>query len=219
MKSLHTRAQRLKKKVVLPEGVDPRTIQAMDTIVQEEIARPVLLGNEQTIRTTAAEIGVTIPHTVPIIDPAQSEKASEYAQELFQLRKHKGMTYEEARETVQDVLYFGALMVRRDEVDGSVAGAAHPTPDGIFCASYAGRAGKGTEVPIYPPLMIPNRILYDLAGVNDGLVPLESAKWGDVLGILDADHARQIGLKLAPGAFDSKSFYLDVVRDLSARGL
>ena len=96
---------------------------------------------------------------------------------------------------------------------------AHPLPEGVFCASYAGRAGKGTDVPIYPPLVLPNRILYDLAGINDGLVPTASARWGEVLGIVDADHARQIGLRLAPGGFDSKVFFLDVVRDLAARGL
>src|SRR5690606_13663841 len=97
--------------------------------------------------------------------------------------------------------------------------AEHPIPEGIFCASYAGRAGKGTGIPIYPPLMIPNRILYEAAGVNDGLVPTESAKWGEVLGILDADHAKQIGFRLAPGAFDSKAFFLGLARDLATRGL
>ena len=85
---------------------------------------------------------------------------------------------------------------------------AHPLPDGIFCGSYAGRAGKGTDVPIYPPLIVPNRILYDLAGINDGLVPSASARWGEDLGTLDADHAKQIGLRLAPGPFESKAFFL-----------
>ena len=136
MGTLHTRAQALNKRIVLPEGEDPRTVQAAATIVAEQIARPVLLGNEQKIRATASELGVTLPHTVQIIDPSQSEKASDYAHELFQLRKHKGMTFEQARETVEDVLYFGALMVRRDEVDGSVAGAAHPTPDVLRAAIH-----------------------------------------------------------------------------------
>lgn len=96
---------------------------------------------------------------------------------------------------------------------------AHPMPEGIFCGSYAGQAGKGTDVPIYPPLVVPNRLLYDLAGVNDGLVPTENARWGEDLGTLDADHAKQIGFRLAPGEFDSKAFFLQVVRDLAARGL
>ncbi len=136
MKSLHSRAQKLNKRIVLPEGDDPRTVQAAATILAEGIARPVLLGNEDKIRKTASDLGVSLPHTVQIVDPHRSEKAVEYAQELFQLRKHKGMTYEQAREAVQDVLYFGALMVRRGEVDGSVAGAAHPTPDVLRAAIH-----------------------------------------------------------------------------------
>ncbi len=136
MIDLFSRAKKLNKRIVLPEGEDPRTIRAAQTIVEQGIARPVLLGNEARIRATAAEVGVTLPHTVSIVDPARAERATEYAQELFQLRKHKGMSYEQARETVQDVLYFGDLMVRRGEADGCVAGAAHPTPDVLRAAIH-----------------------------------------------------------------------------------
>jgi triacylglycerol lipase len=94
----------------------------------------------------------------------------------------------------------------------------HPDDPDVFYASYAGRAGRGTDLPIYPPLMVPNRLLYDAEGVNDGLVAVESAKWGTFLGLLDADHARQIGFRLAPGDFDSKAFFLRVAQDLAARG-
>ncbi|MEM1042708.1 MAG: hypothetical protein AAGI91_08775 [Bacteroidota bacterium] len=95
---------------------------------------------------------------------------------------------------------------------------AHPDHPDIYYASWAGRAGRGTDAPIYPPLIVPNRILYAQAGVNDGLVAVESATWGDFRGVLDADHARQVGLRLAPGDFESKDFYLDVARDLGERG-
>ena len=92
--------------------------------------------------------------------------------------------------------------------------------DGAWCASFAGRAGKGTGVPIYPPLVVPNRILFGLAGVNDGIVPTSSMAWGEELGVLDADHARQIGLRV-PGTrgHDSVAFFLDVADRLRARGL
>ena len=136
MQNLLTRAQKLDKRIVLPEGEDPRTIQAAHTIVEQSIARPVLLGNEERIRATAADIGVALSHSVPIIDPARAERAQDYAQELFQLRKHKGMTYEQAREKVKDVLYFGDLMVRRGDIDGCVAGAAHPSPDVLRAAIH-----------------------------------------------------------------------------------
>lgn len=136
MQNLLSRAATLDKRIVLPEGEDPRTVQAAHTIAEQGIARPVLLGREARIRATAADLGVALPHSVPIIDPARAERAQDYAQELFQLRKHKGMTYEQAREAVKDVLYFGDLMVRRGDADGCVAGAAHSTPDVLRAAIH-----------------------------------------------------------------------------------
>jgi phosphate acetyltransferase len=136
MINLFSRAKKFNKRIVLPEGEDPRTVQAARTILDEGIARLVLLGNEEKVRAAAADVDVSLPSSVPIIDPARSERAQDYAQELFQLRKHKGMTYEQARETVEDVLYFGDLMVRRGDVDGCVAGAAHPTPDVLRAAIH-----------------------------------------------------------------------------------
>ncbi len=146
MIDLFSRAQRLSKRIVLPEGEDPRTVQAAHTIVEQGIARPVLLGNEARIRAAATDLGVTLPHTVPVIDPARAERATAYAQELFQLRKHKGMTYEQAREAVKDVLYFGDLMVRRGEADGCVAGAAHPTPDVLRAAIHCIGVDEGSAL-------------------------------------------------------------------------
>ena len=93
------------------------------------------------------------------------------------------------------------------------------TIEGTWCASFASHAGKGTDVPVYPPLVVPNRILHGLAGRNDGIVPTASMGWGERLGVLDADHARQVGLRMAPGAFDSCAFYADVCRRLRDRGL
>jgi len=146
MKKLYDRARRYDKRIVLPEGEDPRTIRAVGAILAEKIARPVLLGNERTIRTRAAELGVVLPHGVPVIEPARSERAQDYAQELFQLRKAKGMTYEQAREAVEDVLYFGALMVRRGDADGSVAGAAHSTPDVLRAAIQCIGVAEGSAL-------------------------------------------------------------------------
>src|SRR5690606_26687506 len=146
MKKLYDRARRYDKRIVLPEGEDPRTIRAVGAILAEKIARPVLLGNERTIRTRAAELGVVLPHGVPVIEPARSERAQDYAQELFQLRKAKGMTYEQAREAVEDGLYFGALMVRRGDADGSVAGAAHSTPDVLRAAIQCIGVAEGSAL-------------------------------------------------------------------------
>lgn len=85
--------------------------------------------------------------------------------------------------------------------------------------SYAGKAGRGTDVPINPFLRIQNRMLYDREGENDGFVAVESAKWGEFLGTIDADHAQQVGLSFPRGSrFDSNAFYRSVVRRLAADG-
>lgn len=91
---------------------------------------------------------------------------------------------------------------------------------GAWCASFVGRAGKGTEVAIAPSLAVPNRILYAAQGVNDGIVPTEGGWWGERLGILDADHAKQIGLRGLPiTSFDSRAFFFSICERLRAKGL
>lgn len=85
--------------------------------------------------------------------------------------------------------------------------------------SYAGRAGKGTDVVMNPFLRLLNGIIYEREGENDGFVSVESAKWGTYLGTIDADHAEQVGIQIVPGSrFDSHEFYADVVRMLAAEG-
>jgi triacylglycerol lipase len=91
--------------------------------------------------------------------------------------------------------------------------AAHPAPEGVWCASYSARAGTG----IYPPLRLSQRLLAQLAGDNDGLVPTSSAIWAEHLGTVDADHARLGGVGRGAG-FDSKDFYLAVAAILRERG-
>ena len=94
------------------------------------------------------------------------------------------------------------------------------TIPGTWCGSFTGHAGKGTDVPMYPPLVVPNRILYGLAGINDGIVPTESMSWGQPLGLIEADHARQIGIRV-PGTrgHNSKVFFLELAERLRAQGL
>lgn len=94
------------------------------------------------------------------------------------------------------------------------------TIPGVWCASFTARAGKGTDTPITPTLAIPNRVLYASEGVNDGIVPTAGGVWGEHLGRLDADHARQIGMRLLPGGgFDSRDFFLSICHRLRERGL
>lgn len=95
---------------------------------------------------------------------------------------------------------------------------AHADVGGVYYASWAGRAGRGTAVPISPSLRLHNRLLFEAEGINDGMVPVASARWGDFRGTVEADHARQIGAALTRGGFDAGAFFLGIARDLARRG-
>ncbi|NOQ52879.1 MAG: phosphate acetyltransferase, partial [Desulfuromonadaceae bacterium] len=114
--------------VVLPEGYDDRMIEASVKIVADGLANVALLGNVAALNTKAAEMGVSL-EGVTLIDPKTSEWLDGYADELVELRKKKGLTREQAIEqlTAEDNLYFAAMMVRRGDAGGAVAGAHNTT--------------------------------------------------------------------------------------------
>ena len=106
--------------IVLPEGEDDRTIRAASLIRAQSIARVTLIGNEASIRDRAATLGVSLGDT-PIVDPKTSPKLEDYARVFYERRRSKGVTLDEARRSRRDPLYFGNLMVRSGDADGSVA--------------------------------------------------------------------------------------------------
>lgn len=130
------KASALKKTIVLPESHDERVLKAAEILTKEKIVSVITLGNEDLIRSDAERLGVDLTH-VRIIDPSKSDKVSEFTNIYFNLRKHKGITIELARETVVRDLFFGAMMVREGLADGSVAGSTASTGDvmraGIQC--------------------------------------------------------------------------------------
>ncbi|MCP2291580.1 phosphate acetyltransferase [Nocardia amikacinitolerans] len=115
-----------RKRIVLPEGDDDRILRAAGRVLQRKIADLVVLGDESAIRARAAELGVDISEA-EVLDPRTSGYLDEFAAEYTELRKHKGMTLEQARETVADISYFGTMMVYKGIADGMVSGAAHTT--------------------------------------------------------------------------------------------
>ncbi|WP_063125949.1 phosphate acetyltransferase [Nocardia fusca] len=120
------RARADRKTIVLPEGDDDRVLRAAGRVLQRKIADLIILGDETAIRARAAELGVDIADA-QVLDPRTSEHLDDFAREYTELRKHKGMTLERARETVTDISYFGTMMVHRGIADGMVSGAAHTT--------------------------------------------------------------------------------------------
>jgi len=126
--SIKEKARARNRKVVLPEGTEPRVIDAAKILVEEKIALVVLLGDKDKIAELAKDQGLDID-SVEVIDPAKSDLIPEFAEAYFEKRKHKGITEAQAEETVKNELFFGALMVDSDMVDGCVAGSINTTCD------------------------------------------------------------------------------------------
>jgi malate dehydrogenase (oxaloacetate-decarboxylating)(NADP+) len=130
MRSITHKARQNPKTIVYPEGTHPKILKAVAEVVEERIARPVLLGNQERIRTAALENDVPLDG-VTIVDPLRSDRRERYAEELFTLRERKGVTREYAAQLVLDPNVFGALMVRMGEADGLISGVSQHYPDTI----------------------------------------------------------------------------------------
>lgn len=128
MEEIWQKAKSNKMRIVLAEGEEERNIQACEKIIKNELADIILVGNEDTIKNKAKELGVCVDGAI-IVDPETSDRKEAYANELYELRKKKGMTLEKATQIAKDPLYFGTLMVKMDDADGMVSGAIHTTGD------------------------------------------------------------------------------------------
>jgi len=126
MDNIIQKAKANKKKIVLPEGTEPRTLKAAEIVLKEGIADLVLLGKEEEIRKKAKELDIS---KAEIVDPEKSPNLERYAKEYYELRKNKGMTEEEAERLMRDPMYYGCMMVKLGDVDGMVSGAIHATAD------------------------------------------------------------------------------------------
>lgn len=121
-------AQSYQKRIVLPEGTEPRTLRATEIILNESIARIILLGNPGEIVQAAEELGVNIKGAV-LVDPKTDERREAYAKEMVEIRKSKGLTMEEALQMLDDPLVFAPLMIKCGDADGEIAGAINATGD------------------------------------------------------------------------------------------
>ncbi len=133
IEKIRSNAAKKLKKVVLPEAFDPRVLKAARILKDENLVIPVLLGNPTELKEIAAKENVAIDD-IEIESPQDSGKLEAFADEFYELRKHKGITREQARQTVENVLYYGALMVRKGEVSSGVAGSIATTGDVLRAA-------------------------------------------------------------------------------------
>ena len=132
-------------RIVFPEGDEPRTLLAAQRLQKEGLVVPILLGAPEAVRAAAAAAGADIDG-VCVIDPADSTRAGTYAAALFEIRKSKGITPEEAARLARDPMYCGMMMVRLGDADGLVSGAVHTTGDMLRPALQLIRTRPGISV-------------------------------------------------------------------------
>lgn len=144
------------KTIVLPEATDVRILEAAQIVKNEGYAKVVLIGDEEKVTEIAKDKGIDIGET-KIVNPLKSEKTEEYAKALYELRKAKGMTEEQAHQLVLDPVYFGMMMVKLNEADGLVSGAAHSTSDTLRPALQILKTAPGTKlVSAFFVMVVPN---------------------------------------------------------------
>ncbi len=187
---LMERARKVHKRIVLPEGDDPRTIAAAVLCQARGIARCVLLGDPVRIRHGAALQGVKLPDDIEIIDPNRVRER--YVEPMAVLRDHEGLTRTLAEEQLQDNVVLGTMMLQRGEVDGLVSGAVHTTANTIRPALQLIKTAPGNErVSSVFFMCLPEQVLvYGDCAVN----PDPDAQALAEIAIQSADSARYFGI-------------------------
>ena len=153
---IKNRAKKEIKTIILPEATDIRILKAAEIVKKEQYAKLILIGNEQEVLKQIKDNNLELEE-IKIIDPLKSEKTEEYASKLYELRKAKGMTLEQAQKIILDPIYFGMMMVKLDEADGLVSGAAHSTADTLRPALQILKTAPGTKlVSAFFVMVVPN---------------------------------------------------------------
>lgn len=144
-RQLIDQAKANRKHVVLPEGEDDRILQAADQLLKQGVAELTILGDVDDMNRRAQELGLDLSGA-NLVNHLESELAEEFAAEFAELRKKKGVTIEQARETMKDVSYFGTMMVHKGLADGMVSGAAHTTAHTIKPSFQIIKTAPGSSV-------------------------------------------------------------------------
>lgn len=134
---IRERARSNKRRIVFPRSSDPRIIEAAQFLLDNKLAEPILIKNEE---------GAGIPKNLPVIDPVSDERLKTYAQTFYERRKHKGISEADAIDIIKDPLFFGAAMVSAGDADGCVAGSVSTTGDVLRAAIQTIGLKKGSNV-------------------------------------------------------------------------
>lgn len=144
--NLTAKAKAQRQRIVLPEGTESRTLTAADRILAEEIADIILIGNADEIKRMAIDMNLKHIEKATIVDPRDNAVIDRYAPLLYELRRYKGMTMEQARLTTANPLFLGCLMVKAGDADGEVAGAQNTTGNVLRAAFQVIKTRPGINV-------------------------------------------------------------------------
>lgn len=165
IESIIERAKSNRQRIVLPESTEERTIKAADKALADGIADIILIGNREAIFAKADEYGLKNIDKATIIDPETSEKTAEYQNLLYELRKSKGMTPEEAAKLVKNPLYFGCLIIKNGDADGQISGALSTTGETLRPALQIIKCAPGISCVSGAMLMVTKTPEYGENGV------------------------------------------------------
>jgi phosphate acetyltransferase len=189
---LREQARSDRKRIVLPEGDDDRVLRSAGRVLQRGIADLTILGDESQIRARAAELGVNVDDAT-VFDPRTSDLCDQFAEQYAQLRATKGVTVEQARETIHDVSYFGTMLVHNSHVDGMVSGASHTTAHTVRPAFEIIRTAPGISTVSSVFLMcLPDQVL---AYGDCAIVPDPTVEQLADIAISAAQTAAQFGIE------------------------
>lgn len=153
--NVKARARANKKTIVLPESMDRRTFEAAAVVLKEDLANLVIIGSPEEVTANSEGLDVS---AATYIDPATSEKTAVYTEQLYEMRKAKGMTPEQAKTLLTtDYMYFACMMVKNGEADGVVSGACHSTANTLRPSLQIIKTAPGTKlVSTFFVMVVPN---------------------------------------------------------------
>ena len=190
------RAQSNRQRIVLPEGTEERTLTAADRAIADGLADLIILGNIDELHALADRLGLKNIDRATLIDPATSPKREEYAQLLYELRKKKGMTIDQAREKVLDPLYFGCLIIKNGDADGQISGARSTTGDTLRPALQIIKCSPGITCVSGAMLMITKTPQYGENGVlvvgDVAVTPMPDASQLSQIAVCTAQTAKAV---------------------------